>query len=82
MELLHEEQRHILVTLHYRAKWWDDRGSGWTGLPMEIAEGVRAYTAQQCEVQLALAEHFTWKWPTKYTPPPDEEEDSDDDGSS
>ncbi|PBK88612.1 hypothetical protein ARMGADRAFT_1033953 [Armillaria gallica] len=82
VELLREEQWRVLVTLHYRAKWWDDHGSGWPDLPMEIAEGVQAYVAQQCEAQLALAEHFAQKWPTQYMPPPDEEEDSDDDGSS
>ncbi|KAK0438387.1 hypothetical protein EV421DRAFT_1738444 [Armillaria borealis] len=82
VELLREEQRRVLATLRYRAKWWDDRRSGWPGLSTEVAEGVRAYAAQQREGQLALADHFTWKWPAQYAHPPDEEEDSDDDGTS
>lgn len=82
VELLHEEQQHVLATLHYRAKWWDDHRSSWLGLSMEIAEGVQVYTAQQHEGQLTLADHFACKWPAQYVPPPDEEEDSDDDGTS
>lgn len=56
--LLREEQRWVLVTLRYRVRWWDEQRSGWEGLTVEIAEGVRAYVAQQQDGQLSLAEHF------------------------
>ncbi|KAK0433179.1 hypothetical protein EV421DRAFT_1910330 [Armillaria borealis] len=79
VSLLREEQWHVLVTLRYRAKWWDSRRSGWEGLAPEIAEGLQAYAAQQRNGQLALATHFCSKWPCTYIPPPDDEFDLDDD---
>ncbi|PBK59415.1 hypothetical protein ARMSODRAFT_991160 [Armillaria solidipes] len=80
--LLREEQRRVLVTLRYHAKWWDGQRSGWEGLTAEIAEGVRAYAAQQRDAQLNLAEHFARKWPCEYLDPQDDDEESDDDVQS
>ncbi|KAK0496504.1 hypothetical protein EDD18DRAFT_1105616 [Armillaria luteobubalina] len=79
ISLLREEQRRVLVTLRYCAKWWDKWRSGWNGLAAEIAEGVQAYAAQQRDGQLDLAEHFARKWPSEYRALVDNDEESDDD---
>ena len=60
--LLKEEMRRVLVFLEWKSDWWLQRQSLRVGLPLELDEGLRAFSLGQADLQKGLASHFQEIW--------------------
>jgi hypothetical protein len=56
--LLKEEMRRVLVFLEWKHDWWLQWQSLREGLPLELGEGLRAFSLGQADLQKGLASHF------------------------
>ena len=83
--LLKEEMNRVLKYLEWKSEWWRQRADTRSGLPKDLAEGVRAYAQDQADVQTALRIHFRRLWDTPLQTSeenaPGDDDDSDDDDS-
>ena len=62
VELLFEEQWHVLEFLHWQAKWWMDRQNLVMTDNSVINKGLRSYALQQAAFWDELAKHFMHIW--------------------
>ena len=84
--LLKEEMRRVLVFLEWKSDWWLQRQSLREGLPLDLGEGLRAFSLGQSDLQKRLASHFQTIWlgalDSDNDDDDDEDDDDDDDGGS
>jgi len=75
-----EEMNCMLKYLEWKSEWWRQHADARSGLPKDLAEGVRAYAQDQANIQTALHMYFCrlWEAPLQTS---DESASSDDDGS-
>jgi hypothetical protein len=81
--LLKEEMRRVLVFLEWKSDWWLQQQSLREGLPLELGEGLRAFSFGQADLQKHLASHFKeiWCHALDSDNNDDNDDDDDDDGS-
>lgn len=66
VKLIAEEKRRTLASLEEEAQQWLERATGWTGLSVAAAGGLRAYAHRQSGVYRRLASHFQRIWSKPY----------------
>lgn len=54
--------RRVLTFLEWKAKWWIDKRGRNLGVRPDIADGIRAYAAEQAHINRALARSFKMRW--------------------
>jgi hypothetical protein len=62
VQLVKEEMRRVLAFLEWKAKWWMDRRGRDLGVRPDIADGIRAYAAEQAHINRELARSFKMHW--------------------
>lgn len=70
--------RRTSCTLQWNIKRWADCAGGWSGLPLDIAEGVRAYALRQADVHRSIRDSFQEMWNRPLNPPVSKEETGED----
>ncbi|KAF8058561.1 hypothetical protein FPV67DRAFT_1565454 [Lyophyllum atratum] len=60
--LLEEEMRRVLEYCEWRASWWEKEGSHRESGSASLNEGLRAYAAEQVEVERSRAELWRQRW--------------------
>ncbi|KAF9513470.1 hypothetical protein BS47DRAFT_1261818, partial [Hydnum rufescens UP504] len=63
VRLLQEEMCRVLKFCDYHAAWWDARQTKWeSGLPLDVRNGVWAYTTKQAAILCNRAKEFARIW--------------------
>jgi hypothetical protein len=75
VDLLHEEMRHVLVSLRYCINAWNKRIKVQSDVHQPLAEGITAYACHQADLHQGLANRFEVMWKGDWIPvEPDIEE--------
>lgn len=61
VDLLKEEMRRVLISLEWKACWWEDRRVV-AGFTASHREGASAYTSSQARLLRGLGKHFQKLW--------------------
>ncbi|KAF9548613.1 hypothetical protein CPC08DRAFT_648406, partial [Agrocybe pediades] len=82
--LLKEEMRRVLLSLEWKAQWWEARkdvGSESGKTIKDLAEGASAYATSQAQVQRSLATLFRKMWESPLQDEPHEKDAESDEDS-
>jgi hypothetical protein len=57
-----EEMRRVLQFCNWKAEWWLNQVPLRTGLPIPLAEGLKAYAEEQADLERRIHLAWTAKW--------------------
>lgn len=60
--LLDEEMRRVLEFCQWKASWWAEQVPQREALPAPLAEGLKAYAAEQADMEHRISLSWTAKW--------------------